>query len=104
MAKSELRTGTSLDERLMSVTALLLDTPDLDAMRYAWSRIIHRLQGCLERAKVHRLRTGRAPQLAGLDWLSRTVQDHPAFERLSVDAKSMQAELQGLIARIGRGA
>ena len=102
--RTDLQTGASLADRLMGLAALILSFPDLEAMRSQHGRIIHRLQGCLERAKLVRLRTGRAPQLDGLDWLSRVVQDHPAFERLTPDSQAMQRELQTLVVRIGRGA
>ena len=103
MASSDLQTGSALNERVLGVAALILACPDLEGLQYRHLTIIHRLEGCLERARVHRLRTGNPPKLEGLDWLSRTVQDHPAFEARLIDAKSMQVELQGLIARIAHG-
>ena len=101
--RTDLQTGASLTDRLMGLAALILSFPDLEAMRSQHGRIIHRLQGCLERANLVRLRTGRAPQRDGLDWLSRVVQDHPAFEHRTADAQTMQVELQQLVARIAHG-
>jgi hypothetical protein len=101
---SSLETGTALGDRLNAVTVLLRSCPDLRALRHRHSTIIHRLESCVQLARLIRARTGRPPRLDGLDWLSEVVATHPAFEgQPTADGKGMQAELLGLVARIGRG-
>ena len=100
---SNLETAGSLADRLYAVAILLQSCPDLGALRYRHSTIVHLLQGCADHARVYRLRAGRAPQLDGLDWLSEVVQTHPAFEGKTADGQARQAELQQFVARIGRG-
>ena len=100
---SNLETAGSLADRLHAVVVLIRSCPDLGALRYRHSAIIHLLQGCVDHARVYRLRAGRPPQLDGLDWLSEVVQTHPAFEGKTADGQAMQAELQQLVARIAHG-
>ena len=101
---SNLETAVSLADRLNAVAILIRSCPDLGALKYRHSTIIHRMEACVVRARAIRLRTGKPPDLDGLDWLDQVVRDHPAFEPKSADAVAMQAELQSLIARISRGA
>ena len=101
---SNLDTGASLADRLNAVAILIRSCPDLGALKYRHSTIIHRMEACVVRARAIRQRTGRPPRLDGLDWLSEVVATHPAFEgQPTADGKGMQAELLGLVARIGRG-
>jgi hypothetical protein len=95
--------GSSLETRLIDVVFLLQSCSNINDVRYAYDRLIHKMERCLELAKLARERTGQPPRLKDLEWLSKSVATHPAFERLSADAKAMQGELQGLVARIGRG-
>jgi hypothetical protein len=101
---SSLETSGSLADRLNAVVVLIRSCPDLGSLRYRHTTIVRRMEACVERARLFRARTGRPPQLDGLDWLDQVVRDHPAFEPKSADAVAMQAELQSLIARISRGA
>jgi hypothetical protein len=92
-----------LADRLTAIVFLVRSCPDLGALQDRHSTIVHRMEQCLEFARLVRERTGNPPKLDGLDWLSQVVRDHPAFERRTADSQAMQAELQELIARIGRG-
>jgi len=101
---SNLETGIALGDRLNAVTVLLRSCPDLGGLRYRHSTIVRRLESCVQLARLIRARTGRPPRPDGLDWLSEVVATHPAFEgQPTADGKGMQAELLGLVARIGRG-
>ena len=81
---SNLETGIALGDRLNAVTVLLRSCPDLGGLRYRHSTIVRRLESCVQ--------------------LARLMATHPAFEgQPTADGKGMQAELLGLVARIGRG-
>ena len=101
---SNLDTGASLADRLNAVAILIRSCPDLGALKYRHSTIIHRMEACVVRARAIRLRTGKPPDLDGLDWLDQVVREHPAFENRTADGVALQTELQAMVARIGRGA
>jgi hypothetical protein len=98
------QTGATLDDRVLDVASFLASIPHLDSMRYSYAQVIHRLEKCLEHARLVRLRTGQVPQVGdSLDVLSRVVADHPAFTAMTADATAMRTELLELIGRIARG-
>jgi hypothetical protein len=100
---SSLETAGSLADRLNSIAILIRSCPDLGSLKYRHSTIIHRMEGCVVRARAIRRRTGRPPNLDGLDWLSEVVATHPGLEAMTTDAQAMRTELLELIGRIARG-
>jgi hypothetical protein len=102
---SKLEKHSPLADRLRSIATLIASCDSLAALQYRHAAIVHRLGKCRELARLARARAGSPSALEGLDRLSQTVRDHPAFEgRQTAEGQAMQAELQSLVARIGRGA
>jgi hypothetical protein len=93
----------ALADRILAVAILIQSCPDVGAIRDEWSRIVRRMEECLECARLIRRRSRKPPKLDALDWLARIVRDHPAFEATTADGPVMQAELLGLVARIAHG-
>ena len=101
---SNLEKHSPLADRIRSIATLIASCDSLAALQYRHTTIVHRLGKCRELSRLARARAGSPSALEGLDGLSRTVKDHPAFEgRQTADSQAMQAELQALIARIGHG-
>jgi hypothetical protein len=61
------------------------------------------MEACVVRARAIRLRTGKPPDLDGLDWLSEVVATHPGLEAMTTDAQALKSELQAMVARIAHG-
>jgi hypothetical protein len=93
----------SIADRILAVAILIRSCPDIGAIRDEWSRIVHRMEECLECARLIRRRSRKLPQLDALDWLARIVRDHPAFKATTADGPVMQAELLRLVAQIAHG-
>ena len=60
---SNLETAGSLADRLLAVVVLIRSCPDLGALRYRHLTIIHLLQGCVDHARVYRLRDRKSTRL-----------------------------------------
>ena len=89
----------ALAERILAVAILIRSCPDIGAIRDEWSRIVHRMEECLECARLIRRRSRKPPRLDALDWLARIVRDHPALQ--APEGADLRDELLGLIRRIG---
>jgi hypothetical protein len=101
---TSLETSSALSDRIQDAAILLSSIPHLESLRSQHARMLHRLERCLELARLHRQKTGHPPRLDdALGWLSRVVATHPAFERPTSDSQHLQGELQALIARIAHG-